>query len=381
MPHVDPSDVHVDGVEKPRKTRAKRRAYCREYLEAYHKNARKQLVGWQHDLIHRASLAASGGAAGARVPQHTAIELQLLRRLSPGQLSDFEDKALEDAWIELAEYYRKAKKRKLDTSDYERGASFVAQEMHHRGMEFDRGGMIGKSALALGKLKERCRMLPDEIVLAPAAALVKEDEGLGLRYDQQLGDDGMVSDALLSVGVTCKSAVPADLEQLGPAMHLYDLVLRRPGVAPSVDDASPLYLCDDRDVISKAIKEKRCIWYVAAEPDVKDIYGDIITRDEIEDQAHRFMLGPRRVFMEHGDLQGLNTSHAWPRELTGKAYTVESGLAFCDSNDFFGVETPRPIRAGSWIVCNYYPDAQLWNFLSNTPHGISWRGYAAKEKR
>lgn len=363
-------------------------ARSREYLEAFHEHARKQLPDWQSELIHQAALPASGGRGAAREPQHTAVEMQLLRRLTPEQLKDVEDKELEDMWVELVDYHKLATRRKLDdqVQHYERAGSFLAQEMHARGIEFDKHGVLGQGALLMGKGAVRASWLPEEIVLAPAAGLVREGDGLALRYHPMLGDGDLVEAALLDVGIHCKSSAPA-IEEPGVRL-LYDLVLRRPGVTrryPISDDEAGLMELGARprglEPMAKADFEKRCIWYIMAEPGAKDTYDHAITREEVEDQAHRYMMGPRRVFMEHGEESGFNREGMFPRELTGKVITVESGLLPCDTDHWFGEPLPRTAPMGSWFTCNYHPDPEIWKFLSTHPHGASWRGFAAKVER
>ena len=359
--------------------------HSREYLEAFHEAAKKQLPPWQADWIHQEAMPRSGGRAGARTPQHSALESALIRNLLPEHLDGMIDGDLQRSWDELAGHHKLATKKNLPTEDYERAASFCIQEMKRRGMPIDEESDLAKASARFSTVAKRCEMLPEEIVIAKAAGLrAREDGYLDLVYDALLGDDGAVSSALANVGVFCKSSSIVDLETaLGPEEQfkvLYDLILRRPGLAlPTGEDE--LYLSahpNGREPIAKAMKEKRLIWYITAEPGTPDSYGHIITAVEIEDAAHRFMLGPRKVFMEHGDLQGLNADGYWPAEITGKAYTVESGILPCPTNEWFGVETPRTVPARSWFTCNYYPDDRLWSYVSNTAHGNSWRGPAAK---
>ncbi len=87
------------------------------------------------------------------------------------------------------------------------------------------------------------------------------------------------------------------------------------------------------------------------------------------------------VRMEHGEKQGLNADGNWPKVITGKAVVVESALVPQELTSFFGQAVERPIKVSSWISAIYYPDGTLWNYLKQTPHGISWAGFAAKVTR
>ena len=357
-------------------------AHTREYLEAFHGHARAQLPDWQAQLIHQAAMPSSGGAAGRRVPVHSEAEMVLFKRLTPELLADSEDESLSKLWSELDGHRKLAAKKGLPTDDYDRGASFLGQEMTRRGIEFDRACPMGKSAVELGTVAARLRMLPDEIVLAPAAGLSASDDGVSLSYHPMLGGPDLVEAALVDVGIYCKSTSDEGLEG---SRLLYDVVLRRSG-APVCRPEDPgaielSALPRGLEPVSKAMAEKRLIWYVIAEPGEEDTYGHIITAEEVEDAAHRFMLGPRRVFLEHGDKRGLNEDDIFPRELTGKAITVESAITPCAIDMFFGDKLPKPILARSWIGCVYYPDETVWRYLSTHKHGISWRGFAAKVTR
>jgi hypothetical protein len=352
-------------------------AHSHEYLTAFHAATRKQVPRWQAELIHQSALPASGGAAGRRRPQHGALELAGLRKLAPDHVRDMSDDDLTAAWEQLGGWHAQATRKKMDVTDYERAASFCAQELARRGLKWDQESPLGQAATAHGTLGKRTDMLPREIVLAKAAALALGDSGLELLYHGAMGDDGAVSGALASVGVPlAKSRRVSDLDDQPEA--LYELLLRRPGVV--LDDLPPLHFTPT-ELAKAATAEKRLIWYVVAEPGVPDTYGDVITAEEVEDACHRFALGPRKVFLEHGEKVRLNADGRFPAEITGLAHVVESALAPMVLTEFFGTIPPRPIPTGSWIGCLYFPEASLWQRMRDGNEGISWRGPAAKDQR
>lgn len=221
--------------------------------------------------------------------------------------------------------------------------------------------------------------LAPEILLSPGVGLVPDGAGLAIKYHPRLGDDCTVGQRLAAAGIVAKAAAPATSPD-GVAW-IYDVVLKRRPLRSAAPDAVPLTIEREPGVVvpvSKAAAEKRIIWYVCAEPMAADTYGERITVDEVEDAAHRYMLGPRRVYIEHGEERGLNERGQFPPDVTGKAFAVESYLAPCELATFFGEDLERPIPMGSWLVAIHYADQQLWNVLSTTRHGISWRGFASK---
>lgn len=370
MPNVSPGDVHIN---KP---------LTREYLEAYHAATSRALPPWMQRQIEAIARPSSGGASNRRRPEHTPVESALLRKLDPTHVSDMSDDELTAAWSTLGEWHRLAVRKKMETDVYERAASFCAQEMRKRKLPVE--GDLALVAFAKSSVAARIELLPEEINLGRAASIAFDDDagGIALSYNPLLGDDGEISTALVQVGIPVARSTA--VENLDASVHdlgeLYDLILRRPGFAaglPSVGESLTL----GAGMFAKAAPEKRLIGYVAAEPNVADTYGHRITVEEVEDQCHRFALGPREVYMEHGELQGLNVDGRWPRRLTGLARTVESCMIWNEVTELFGQKLDEPIRPGSWYVVNYYPDAALWEFLKNTPHGISWRGLATLEQK
>lgn len=134
-------------------------------------------------------------------------------------------------------------------------------------------------------------------------------------------------------------------------------------------------------LISKAWNEKRIIWYAMGVPGEVDTYGDEITRDAVEDAAHRYMQNGCPIYLEHGETVGLNAGAKWPKLLSpGLAVCVESGITFAPTLEVFGSPLARPLPEGTWFVANLYKDVALWELLKNVPHGGSWRGTARRSK-
>jgi hypothetical protein len=230
--------------------------------------------------------------------------------------------------------------------------------------------------LAAIEQKSGLSMLPDEIVIGPAVGL---SDDLALSYSAILEEQPVI-DLMTAAGIQCKSATPCEAMLPDDSAAIYSLAL----VKSAKDRKTPdplIFQYGDVGQFSKSIAEKRIIWYIAAEPGMPDMVDHRITAEEVEDQCHRFMLGPRLVFMEHGDERGLNRNGQWQKNLIGKAFVVESALLPCETATFMGEPLPRPAPMGSWFVAIYYKDAALWDALKNTPHGISWRGLAAKVVR
>ena len=373
MPSVDPGSVHTP------------RPLSREYLEAYHSAAARTLPRWLGEQLHSIARPTSGGAANRRIPQHTPIEKALLSKLDPIHISDLSDDDLRGAWRALVSWYTLATRKKMDVEVYERAASFCAQEMQRRGIEIWKQSDLGARAMAKSRLVDRLTLLPGEIYLGPVASLAPDDEaGVRIAYSRALGDDGEITSALAQAGIRVAKSEPGDDCEIEDAIALYDMVLRRPGfdgLPTEISTGPVLGLEASVETLSKASPEKRLVGYVAADPETPDSYGHRISVEEVEDECHRFALGPREVYMEHGELQGLNATGRWPRRLTGQAVVVESFIVRQPIAEIFGHKLERPIPLGAWFVVIYYPDPELWEFLKANPHGISWRGLATMEKK
>jgi predicted double-glycine peptidase len=158
--HATTGSVHTDRAIGEERTKA---THTREYLEAYHATAVKQLHPSQHREIHAAAMPASGGAAGRRKPEHTALERAALADLSAEHLRDRDNETLTAVWEQLEKWHRLASRKGLDTADYERAAKLVGCEMSDRGMEMDPDGHLARRMLGKSGEDER-------IVIARPAA-------------------------------------------------------------------------------------------------------------------------------------------------------------------------------------------------------------------
>lgn len=275
--------------------------HTREYLAAFHAAAKESLQGWQHDQIHNLALPRAGGAAGRRKPEHTPTERALLGKLSADHVAGMDDDQLVSVWKDLERWHSLATRKRLDTDEYERAATILADEMDGRRMA------------------------------------------------------GLDPDTSLARAIMAKSA----------GLELPDVALSdRPGL-----------------VVAKAWAEKQIIWYAMGVPGEVDTYGDEITRDAVEDAAHRYMQNGCPIYIEHGETVGLNATKRWPKLLSPTfAVCVESGLTFAPTMAVFGQPLARPLPEGTWFTANLYKHADLWQFLKNTPHGGSWRGSARRSK-
>lgn len=99
-----------------------------------------------------------------------------------------------------------------------------------------------------------------------------------------------------------------------------------------------------RDVgVVKADDEQRVVYGVVLEPNVEDSQGDVISKEDIELAAHRFLYGHAAIGDQH---RRLAPSTVRP---------VESYIAPCDFE--LGGQT---VRKGSWVLATHVPDDQLW---------------------
>lgn len=374
------------------------RPLSHEYLSTFHEAARRALPVYQFADLQRRALPSSGGIARGSSPG--TLEGVALAAMRPAHIRKFSDDELKRAWKSLGKWFGAAKRKKVECSSYVRAASHVLQEMKARGCAYSAEHPLAVEAFAKSMLTDRLLELPGEIeVLSCAASLAPGDLGPVLAYFGELEGTNvpaLVTAALDEIGVGLEDVQPSPCP--GPeGVPLYRLILSRAipkieveiaaedplDTGVSVEDALQVVTSgDDGDdetialsmsapegfarVLCSAPGEKQVIWYLVAEPDVIDMQGHKISRDEIEDACHRFMLGPRDVRMDHGEL------------ITGKAQVVESAIAPCGMETFQGQPLDAPIIAGSWFAGIYYPDAALWASLRDTSHGISWGGLAKK---
>lgn len=134
-----------------------------------------------------------------------------------------------------------------------------------------------------------------------------------------------------------------DLPLLGPEARLpaEPSAARLPG-QPSAEDVVR---------IAKVDQEKRLVYGVVLEPDVEDKQGDVVSRDDVELAAHRYLYQRRGIGLQH-----LAAAPATVRP-------VESFVAPCD---FAYPENPdQVIRKGSWVLVGHIPDETLWKAVGD----------------
>ncbi|MBA7473108.1 putative protein YqbD [subsurface metagenome] len=106
--------------------------------------------------------------------------------------------------------------------------------------------------------------------------------------------------------------------------------------------------------------EKRLVFCVVYEPDVKDEHGDWATAEDIEKAAHEFLTDHRNIGIMH---------QQQPKELK----LVESWIAPL-TFEWNG----QVVQKGSWIVAIHIDDAEIWQAIKEgILTGVSMQGYAA----
>jgi len=114
--------------------------------------------------------------------------------------------------------------------------------------------------------------------------------------------------------------------------------------------------------ILKADEEQRLVYGVVLEPDTVDSQGDIISADEIEKAAHRFLVKSRIVGDRHSK--------------KAKAEVVESYIAPMDF-EWGG----QKVKKGSWILGVHISDDRLWNAVKKGEYtGFSVGGFGIREE-
>lgn len=103
--------------------------------------------------------------------------------------------------------------------------------------------------------------------------------------------------------------------------------------------------------IAKVDEEKRLVYGVVLEPDVEDKDGDVVSKEDLELAAHRYLYQRRGIGLQH-----LAAAPATVRP-------VESYIAPCD---FSYPENPdHVIRKGSWVLVGHIPDETIWKAVQD----------------
>lgn len=114
--------------------------------------------------------------------------------------------------------------------------------------------------------------------------------------------------------------------------------------------------------ILKADEERQIVYGVVLEPDTPDSQGDVISADEIEKAAHRFLVKSRVI--------GLRHSKKAPAEV------VESYIA----PDDFEMGGQR-VKKGSWMLGVHITDSGLWSAIKQGEYqSFSVGGFGTREE-
>jgi hypothetical protein len=111
----------------------------------------------------------------------------------------------------------------------------------------------------------------------------------------------------------------------------------------SVEKASPLLLD----------KAQQIVYGVVLTPGVEDSQGDVISAEEIEKAAHRWLTEFRKQDVQHSEVA---------KDEQGRpiAEPVESFCAPCDLT----IEG-EPVRKGAWVIATRVNDPQAWDDVVN----------------
>jgi hypothetical protein len=350
----------------------------KEYLQQAWARAKELIPLWLFDQIHAQALPSSGGLSSRKGPGHTALEVSALAN---GGVDVFAALADDDllAMIESIKGWRAtALKRGLDVYAYDRSLGLIMQEAMDRCLKFNAKSSLCESVTERCTLADRLSLLPDEIDMQASVGMVS---GGLVELDPRTVDEG-----LKTIEHTVRTVV-GEWPRTDEPVAVYDVILRKSqSIACHVDEPEPQHGATlslapvSKEALQKRSQdeERRLIYYVVAEPDVEDTYGDIIDRKTIEEACHSYA-GSWQVKLEHGKDQGLNLDGSLPDDITGDATVVESYIAPCQITAFLGSPIDAPVTQGSWVACIHY-DQKLWDYLKNKPHGISWGGLARRAK-
>lgn len=124
---------------------------------------------------------------------------------------------------------------------------------------------------------------------------------------------------------------------------------------------------DDPEIsvsVIKADDERQIVTGIVLQPKIADSQGDIVSKEDIELAAHRFLYDKTPIGIQHEQLAPASVR------------PVESFLAPVD----YHVETPRGrelVAKGSWVVSAHIPDRTLWQQVKDegfTGWSIAGRG-------
>jgi len=115
--------------------------------------------------------------------------------------------------------------------------------------------------------------------------------------------------------------------------------------------------------------EKQIVYGVIFEPDAVDAQDEFVSKDDIEDCAHDYLIKMRRE-------KGCRAKLSHEVDIDSRADIVESYLAPCDIQ----VGEDSLIKEGSWIVAMKIHDEVLWKETRRNIVGYSAGGYYSNLK-
>jgi len=110
--------------------------------------------------------------------------------------------------------------------------------------------------------------------------------------------------------------------------------------------------------VFKKDREKQIVYGVVFEPDYVDAHNEFVSKEDIEEAAHQYLISSKTIKLSHTD------------DISEAVSVVESYLAPVDFelNDMF-------IKEGTWIVALKIWDAELWQETDGNIVGLSAGGY------
>lgn len=113
--------------------------------------------------------------------------------------------------------------------------------------------------------------------------------------------------------------------------------------------------------ILKVDESQHIVYGVVLQPDIPDLQGDIITAEEIEKAAHKYMMESRITGFRHKE----------PLD----AAIVESYI--CKVDEYYENET---VKKGSWCIAMKIFDMTVWaGIISGELNSFSIGGFAVSE--
>lgn len=109
---------------------------------------------------------------------------------------------------------------------------------------------------------------------------------------------------------------------------------------------------DSAIAVVKVDDERRIVYGIVLEPNVEDSQGDVVSKEDVELAAHRFLYGNAPIGIQHGRLA------------PDTVKPVESYIAPADF--MLGGQV---VKAGSWVLATHVPDDALWQQVKKEGFG------------